>query len=320
MRVNRGFLYGGIFLVAIGGVLVAAELGAVGTTTLTDALRFWPLAVVAIGLGLVLRRTQLSLSGGMLAAAVPGLVLGGAFAVAPRFAGDCGGLGQPATSATQQGNFEGPASVSVATGCGVLTVKTSGGSAWRFDAGNTAGHIPSVRTSPQSLSIESTGDDGWGMLSAGRNTWNLTVPTSPIDRLTLVVNAGRGDVVLPGAQIGRLSLTTNASQVVVDASEASVANLLSTVNVGFLSIHLPANSDPTGTLRVRAGDLQLCSPAGVGLRLTFSGQPRQVTIDGVRQAGAEWQSPDYESATHRASLDVNVNVGAVEINPIGGCR
>ncbi|HEY8869010.1 MAG TPA: hypothetical protein VIM30_06435 [Candidatus Limnocylindrales bacterium] len=320
MRVNRGFLYWGVFLVALGGVLVAGELGALDPARVIDALRLWPLAVVAVGVGLVLRRTRLSLSGGMLAAAVPGLVLGGAFAVGPRFVGNCGGPGEAAPSAPQQGTFDGPASVSVATGCGSLTVSTAPGSGWRLDAGNTAGHTPTIRTSPQSLSIESTADEGWGVLSAGRNTWNLTLPTSPIDRLNLVVNAGESHVALPAAQIARLAVTGNASLIAIDASSAAVTNLLGTVNVGSLSIHLPANSDLTGSLRVRGGQLQICAPTGLGLRLTSTGQPRQVKVDGLQQAGSDWQSPDYETALHHADLEVSVNVGGVEINPIGGCR
>ena len=89
MRVNRGLLYTGVFLVAIGSALVAADLGAIDTARLTDALRLWPLAVIAIGASLVLRRSRFSLQGGMLAAALPGLVLGGAIAIAPTYVPDC---------------------------------------------------------------------------------------------------------------------------------------------------------------------------------------------------------------------------------------
>ena len=90
MRINRRFLYWGAFLAALGGVLVAADLRNGDTAVIADALRFWPLAFVAIGLGLVLRRTRFSLPAGLLAAAVPGLVLGGSFA--PNFSH------QPATT------------------------------------------------------------------------------------------------------------------------------------------------------------------------------------------------------------------------------
>src|SRR5258705_8783469 len=93
MQVNRRFLYWGIFFVAIGGILVASDLRAVDTPTLTDVLRLWPLALVAIGLSVVLRRTRLSLPGLMLAAAVPPLVVGGALAAAPRVLGDFGAPG-----------------------------------------------------------------------------------------------------------------------------------------------------------------------------------------------------------------------------------
>ena len=76
MRINRRFLYAGVFLLAIGAVLVLADLGVFDATVLTNALRvFWPLAVIALGVGVVLRRTQFSLQSGLLAAALPGLVL-----------------------------------------------------------------------------------------------------------------------------------------------------------------------------------------------------------------------------------------------------
>ena len=86
MRLNRTLLYAGVFLVAIGGAFTAADLSPFSTATLIDALRLWPLAVIAVGLGIVLRRTQIGLASGLLAAALPGLVLGGAMALGPRLA------------------------------------------------------------------------------------------------------------------------------------------------------------------------------------------------------------------------------------------
>ena len=320
MRVNHRFLYWGIFFVAIGGILVASDLRAVDTPTLTDVLRLWPLALVAIGLSIVLRRTRLSLPGLMLAAAVPGLVVGGALAVAPRFVGDCGARGVPASVAGKQGTFDGAATVTVRSGCGSLNVKTSPGNGWQFDAGNTAGRTPTIDASPQSLSIDANGDSGPDFLDAGRDAWNLTLPTSDLDSVSLVVNAGRGQVALPGARINRLALTANAAEILVDASAASVANLSAVVNAGSLSIHLPADSDVVGSLRVGAGQLQICSPPGLGLRIASRGTAEMVRVDGLQQHESEWQSPDYASATHRADLSVNVNFGVVEINPIGGCK
>jgi hypothetical protein len=320
MRVDRRFLYGGVFLLAIGAVLVAADLMLVDTAFLTNVLRLWPIAVIALGVGLVIRRTRYGVAGGLLAAALPGLVLGGTLAAAPRFAGDCGARGEPATVATERGTFDGPANVSVSSGCGSLAVSTAPGNGWQLDAANSAGRVPSVRSSSRSLSVGSIGNEGWGVLDGGRQNWHLTLPASDIDALSLVVNAGESAVGLPGARIGRLSLTGNASRIAVDASAASVANLSSAVRFGSLAINLPAQSDLVGSLSVGAGRLQVCAPEGLGLRVTSRGSPRHIQVGDVRQSGTEWKSPDYASAPHRADLRVSVNFGTVQINPIGGCR
>ena len=167
-RVNRRFLYWGILLVALGGVLVAADLGAVDTPALTDALRLWPLAIVAIGLSLVLRKTRWSLAGLMLAAALPGLVLGAAFAVAPRFAGNCGARGEVASAATTEGTFDGPATVFVRSGCGSLNVTTASGSAWRLNAGNTRGAHPGDRL-VRAVAVDRRHERAWPELPRRRS-------------------------------------------------------------------------------------------------------------------------------------------------------
>jgi hypothetical protein len=86
MRLNRTLLYTGAFLAAIGVALLAADLTPIATDALIGALRLWPLALIAIGVGIALRRTRLSVASGLLAAALPGLVLGVAIAATPRLA------------------------------------------------------------------------------------------------------------------------------------------------------------------------------------------------------------------------------------------
>lgn len=319
MRVERRFLYWGVVLVAIGGVLVAADLQAVGTGALTDALRLWPLAVIAIGLGIVVRKTRLGVPGLVLAAALPGLVIGSALAVGPRFVGDCGDPGALASAGTTQGVFDGPATITLRSGCGTLNVRTASGNAWQLDARNTsAERTPNITSSPRSLSIDGTSPGG-NVFDVGRESWDMTLPTSALDRLSMVVFAGKARVELPGAQIGHLALTANAAGIVVDASSASISDVSAVVNVGSLSIRLPVASDLVGSLRVGAGELRVCAPPGLGLRITSSGTTEGVRVNDLQQDGSVWQSPDYASATHRADLRVHATFGAVEINPIGGC-
>jgi len=321
MRVNRRFLYTGVFLIAIGAVVVAADIRAVDTATLADALRLWPLAIVAVGASLVLRRTPGSLPVGMLAAGLPGLVLGGALAVAPRFVGDCGAVDAVATSAApQQGTFDGPASVSIRGGCGSITVGTAPGAGWHISTGIGGGQPPRVGASATSLSIDSIGDDDWRLFDGSRDAWNVTLPTSDIDALSLNVTASDTRVALPGAHIGNLTLTANASAVALDATGASIAHLSAAINVGRLSIHLPADSDLAGTFRVGGGELQVCTAPGVGLRVTSKGFAEHLAVAGLRQTGSQWQSADYASMARHDDLTITTNFGSVEINPIGGCK
>ena len=147
----------------------------------------------------------------------------------------------------------------------------------------------------------------------------MTLPTSALDRLSLAVFAGRSQVDLPDAQIAHLVLTVNAAQVDVDASAASVASISAVVNLGSLSIRLPASSDLVGSLKVGAGELRICAPPGLGLRISSSGTSERLRVNGLQERVSDWQSPDYESASHRADLRVNATFGAVEINPIGEC-
>lgn len=90
MRLNRTLLYAGVFVAALGAALLIADVGAFGTPALSEMLRLWPLAVIAAGVGLVVRRTPLSLVGGLLAVALAGLLLGGILALGPRLAVDRG--------------------------------------------------------------------------------------------------------------------------------------------------------------------------------------------------------------------------------------
>jgi hypothetical protein len=320
MRVNRRLLYWGVVLLAIGGVLVAADMTAVDTATLADLVRLWPLAVVAIGVSLIARRTAFALPALVAAALLPGLVVGAAFAVAPRFAGDCGARGGTTNVATQHGTFDGPATVSIRGGCGVLRVSTAPGAGWAFNAATTSTRSPSVEATSTSLALNASGR-GLNMLDAGRDVWDVTLPQAELTDLSLIVTTGDGRADLSAARIDALAVTANAGRLVVDASRAAALHELDgVVNVGAMTLRLPGASDLEASLKVSAGKVDVCTAPGLGLRVTSRDTGGNVSVGGLDQIGPEWQSPDYATAGHRANLDVHVTFGAVDINPIGGCK
>ncbi len=321
MRVDRRFLYLGVFLIAMGAVLVAANLYGVDDNTVRDWFRFWPIAIIAVGAMLVLRRTRLSFAGGMLAAAIPGLALGAAFVLVPNIDFGCGNGSfdtQPASYNTQGGTFDGAASVDVNLHCGTLTVDTQSGSTWSLAAGNTEGHDPIVATSATSLSIDPASNKSFGFRS-GRDVWRLTLPTgNPVD-LAIRVDAGQGRVNLGTANVRGLTIETNAGETRLDLSGVTLQSLNAHVNAGSGRITLPA-ADFTGAVSVNVGEMRVCVPADLGVRVNGS----TVTMGsadyrGLVQRNGGWETPNYSSAAHKAQLTVNVNLGSFTLNPSGGC-
>lgn len=317
MRVNRRLLAWGVFLLALGGVLVAADLRTVDTALLTDIVRLWPLAVLAIGLAMVLRKTSVALPLVLAAALLPGAVLGAALAVVPRFSGDCGSRGEPQPAALAEGTFTRNATVEVRTGCGSLAIATAPGDAWRLDARNTVARAPIVESGSNSLGIRHAGVDE--LFDAGRDAWDLTLPAERVDSLTVWTLAGNSYLDLPGARLDELVVTANASKMVIDAADASIGDLSARVNVGSLSISLPGRGFVTGSLRIGGGNLRLCSAPGAGLDVEISGTAEHVTVGGVDWEESRWTKPGYELTEIRASLELQVTFGAIEIDPIGGC-
>jgi hypothetical protein len=152
MMVNRRFLNWGVFLVAVGAVMLVAQTDAVNSDVVAQALRLWPVVVIALGIGLLLRRTRFGLAGGMLAAAMPGFLLGGLVVAAPQMVPECGDV-QPASFAAREGTFEGAAAADLTLACGDLSVTTAPGSGWQLQTGNTTGAVATVGVSADRLSL-----------------------------------------------------------------------------------------------------------------------------------------------------------------------
>ena len=320
MAINRRLLYAGLFLVALGGVLVAVDLAAVDTTALAGVLRLWPVALIAIGAGIVLRRGRYALVAGILAAMLPGLVLGGGLAVAPRHGLDCAAGSEPAETTTQHGTLTTPANVSVFTSCGSISIGTQPGAEWQLTSSSVVGRTPDVELTDEGLRIQSGGGEDWDWLESGRDTWSLALPTTPMEMVRVGVDAGRANIALPGATVGVLVLDGTGAEIVADLSSTKVGEVDGTLDFGRLAIQLPGQGPYEGAFRVSAGDLRLCVPYGLGLHVDFAGSPREVRVNGTRTQATEWENELYQSTTNRADLSVKVSFGAVAINPIGGCK
>ena len=319
MRVKNSYLYWGVFLLALGGAIAAFTYLQPEPAAVVDLLRYWPLVVIAFGVGLVLRRTQFNVAGGMLAAAVPGLLLGSAIAVGPQVGWDCAPPRQR-PDVVARGSRHVQRSRPRRCHHRLRDPHDHDPSGLRLGpaGGQHQGYAPVVDASTTDLSLRSVRDDRW-FGDYGRDEWGLTLPTSRIDDLNVVVNAGEGQTDLDGADIGALALTTNAGRSTVDLATARVESIAAAVNAGQLSIDLPTGDDVRGTISVNAGDAEVCVPDTVGVRVRSSGTFSSTDLNGLALRDGAWESPDYASAAHHADLTVSVNLGSLDFNPVGGC-
>jgi hypothetical protein len=325
MHVNRGLLNWGVFLILLGGIPALVQFGVLDPAALVGAWRLWPLIIVGLGLGLLLRRTSLEFLGGLVVAATLGVVFGSLLAAGPAFAGlgrDCGGGDGGRPFPEQSGSFTGDrASVELRAACRSTTIATAEGAGWSVAGTSRDGAPPSVSGSAGSVTIRS--DTGRGeilpFLEGGGSpgAWRITLPRQPTVDLTATSDFGDLTADMKGANVGNLSLTVNFGQADLGLTEATVQSLSITSNFGSTTLRVPAGSSFHGSITANFGSLDLCVPSGVGLRVTVGGGAFSSTDFGDRgmtQAGNTWTSAGYDAAASKVDLSTTANFGNVELH------
>jgi hypothetical protein len=325
MRVNRGLLGWGVFLIVLGAVPLAVRNGLLSEATLANAWQLWPLLLIGAGLGLILSRTKLAILGGLVIAVTFGLmggaVLSSGFEI-PGGAGGCAGDGGERFPESS-GAFEGEASVGFQVDCDELQVQTGPGSSWLVSGSSPDGKAPDVLTTGNRLNLRSPDRPALGF-GGGGALWEVTLPSDVPTSINLSLNAGSADLELDGMTVRSLSTSVNAGAAHVDlGAAAEVGEVSASVNAGSLSITLPA---PTGRVdsgaSVNAGAMELCLPPGTALRVDMGGSPlgaNNLEDRGLVQDDETWTTPGFDPAAPHVSLDLSVNLGSFTLDPEDGC-
>ncbi len=317
--INRKFLYLGVFLVTTGAVVLAAQAGLITGDGFAQTLWLWPVALIAIGVALLLRRTRIGLAGGLIAAALPGLLLGGAVVAAPSVRFDCQ-VNDPSSYTTRSGSFLGPSHVSVNLSCGEVEVNVAPGTEWQVRTGDTGGPAPTIGASGNRLSLRSADRSGpFGF--RGGDVWEMSLPGAQALDLSATVNAGHGRFVLAGAQLGDVDVQVNAGDAWVDLAGATARRLDVIANAGSATVVLPDADGLSVDIEANAGKVTVCVPNDLGVHLVRSVAVLGSTgTGGLTRTGDVWHNPANPSPTHHANVTLAANVGSVEITPEGGCR
>ena len=314
----------GLFLVLAGAIPLAAGRGWLSADALAGLPSLWPLVLIALGTGLVLRVTRLAALSGLLVAGVLGITVGSALAVGPRFPGlACG----RSTSGGQATDGEGTLSSAAATvqlrvDCGDLDVSTRPGDGWRLAA--TGGSAPQVVSTPDRLGVESGGRDGPPFVGArGRESWRIELPQDPRLSVDVSVDAGTARLLLARATLETLTVEGDAADVRLDLEGATVGRLSLQLDAGNGAVRLPAGVSLTGTIEANAARVALCRQPGAAISVTADDDDPSASHNyaerGLTRVGDAWRSTGYETATNRIVLRTEGSAVRYELDPEGGC-
>jgi len=320
MHVRRGFINWGIFLICVGAVPLAVQLNVIDRETAASLLRLWPLVLIGIGLGLLLRFTRAQALGGLVVAATFGVLVGVFFAAGfPSAAGVCSG-DQTGSPITRNGTVSGSLDLQVELTCGEMTVSRAPGGVWSVDvrAGN---ETPVIDAKGNTLELRSVTAERWPFGSDERESWQVVVPSESSLSGSLTVNAGTLNATLGNGPIGALNATYNAAEGRIDLTGTNPATFNGTLNASTIDLILPSAAF-NGSITINAATLELCAAPDVGLRITYDDtlSSQNFAAAGLAQSGKTWQSANYGSATARAELHISANVSTTTLNPAGGCQ
>lgn len=328
MRINRSLLNWGVFLIALGGVPLAVQQGFAEESIAGDLWRLWPLILVGIGLGLIMRWTPLAWVGGALVAGTFGLIFGAL--IAGGFSGisnTCVGIGNSDAVTTQDGDLASGTTfaVDLELSCGQLQLGRASGSTWDVVAVHDASESPTIQGTRDDLLLrQAAGDNGFLALSQQvRNEWQVEVPATAALTLDATLNAAEGAIDAGTGPIASISATMNASDTSVDLATASTptpARLDLTLNASSSTVSLPAGS-LTGDINLNVSSLELCIPEAAQARLRFESTLASDDLgsSGLVKDGDGWQTPGYAIAAMRIDLVITSTFSSVSVERPEDC-
>jgi len=328
MSVDRRLVNLGIFLLILGAIPLGVSQGWIARETISHAWELWPLILIGIGIGLILRRTPFHFVGGLLVAATFGTMFGALLAGGLSLGALGCGYAASATDPSvldEHGTFAGgTSSVVLRATCASLSVVPAPGAGWGVTVSGTAGARPTLEQAADRLEVRSPDQTVALPFSDGRRSrWNVTLGTDVLYGLDVNLNAGEANIDLAGLRIATLTAQGNAvgsSRLLLH--DATVGRLDVQVNAGDLKIALPAAADLTGQVQANAASVALCADPGTGLRLRHTSV---VTGDnfaaaGLVRSGTTWESPGIGSAAHVVDLALEGAAASFTLNPSEGCR
>jgi hypothetical protein len=345
MRINRSLLNWGVFLMALGGVPVAVEQGWLAADVASDLGRLWPLILVGIGLGLILRWTPLSWFGGALVAATFGVIVGAAavairdddfadaWGIVPAIAigacagGDVGSGTTTETSAATSDTFR----LGVGFSCGEIAVSRATSVDWRLQAAHDTAGTPIVVQDARDgttagVQLNQERDDNLAFFGRRHpSRWQVELPAEAALTVEATLNAADGTFDTGAGPVERITGTLNAADLVLDLVEATTpeaSDVTLTLNASSARLLFPATGQFEASSTLNASSLHACVPASVALQVELSEtlSSNDLAEHGLEQVGdSTWATPGFSSAGDHVRLDVSSAASSLAIERPEAC-
>ena len=195
MSIDRRLINLGVFLLLVGAIPLAVSEGWVTRDTVSQAWTLWPLILIGIGIGLILRRTPLHFAGGLLVAATCGTMLGavlaGGLSLGALGCGNAAAATDPSILDDHGAFGGGTASVELRASCASLSVAPTTGAGWAVTVNGTSDARPGLDQGSDHLSVRSPDRVAVIPFEGGRRSaWKVTLGADVTYLLDVNLNAG----------------------------------------------------------------------------------------------------------------------------------
>ena len=287
-----------LLLIAAGVTLLLQNLGIVRWELWLEIWRFWPVLVIAIGVGLIFGRRLRWLSAGIVVALIAGAIIGAALLAESGWRAAVHHISEPLDETRSL-------DVWVAFGAGSLTIDSlSDGSPSLFEGAFES------RCPPPEVSFRRHGDAA-----------NLDVEREDLDfemdpgGLSLCLWEADWRLSLSRVPEASLDLGTAAASIDLDLTDLRVESLYINGGAASVDIRMPANAgDVDAVIGVGAASIDVWIPQGVEARIvnntdlsSFDVSPR------FPLSGRIFQSSGYLDAKNRVYLEVIGAVSSVSV-------
>ncbi len=281
----------GIFLLFLGIIFLLQTLDILPWGLWGTLWRFWPVLIIIVGLGILLRRYNVWLASLLILA-----ILGTSVSIAIWQYGSSPPSGMFTESYSEPLSGMERAQIEVDFTAGSITI----------------GSLPSDSSNLVEADSEVMNVDFYRQDDEG----NLYLSTRQVNRQSWGEGGIRWEVNFTRSIPLTINIKSAASNMELNLSELKVTELQLDVDAANCELTLPSSAGTTHIyIEVDATNLEVTIPDGVAAKIRADVDLAVLNVDKNRfpEEGAYYMSRDFESAENRVELEIDCDIGRVEV-------